>query len=33
MSDDQINYIINHEIVLEDSHPRGEKTRYFGEII
>ena len=25
MSDEQINYIINHEFVLEDSHPRGEK--------
>ena len=24
MSDEQINYIINHEFVLEDSHPRGE---------
>ena len=33
MSNEQINYIINHEIALEDSHPRGEKPKYFGEII
>ena len=33
MSDEQINNIINHEIALEDSHPRGEKPKYFGEII
>ena len=33
MSDEQINDIINHEIALEDSHPRGEKPKYFGEII
>lgn len=33
MSDEQINYIINHEIALEDSHPRGEKPKYFGEVI
>ena len=33
MSDEQIDYIINHEIALEDSHPRGEKPKYFGEII
>ena len=33
MSDEQINTIINHEIALEDSHPRGEKPKYFGEII
>jgi len=32
-SDDEINYIINHEIALEDSHPRQEKPKYFGEII
>ena len=29
----QINHIFNHEIALEDSHPRGEKPKYFGEII
>lgn len=28
-----IEIIINHEIALEDSHPRGEKPKYFGEII
>lgn len=33
MSDEQIEYIINHEIDLEDSHPRGEKPKYFGELI
>ena len=33
MSDEQINNIINHEIALEDSHPRGEKPKYLGEII
>ena len=33
MSDEQIETIINHEIALEDSHPRGEKPKYFGEVI
>jgi len=33
MSDEQINEIVNHEIALEDSHPRQEKPKYFGEII
>ena len=33
MSNDQIEYIVNHEIALEDSHPRGEKPKNFGEII
>ena len=33
MSDEQINEIVNHEIALEDSHPRLEKPKYFGEII
>lgn len=33
MSEQQIETIINHEIALEDSHPRGEKPKYFGEII
>ena len=32
-NDEQIDYIVNHEISLEDSHPRGEKPKYFGEII
>ena len=33
MNEEKINEIINHEIALEDSHPRGEKPKYFGEII
>ena len=33
MSEEQIETIISHEIALEDSHPRGEKPKYFGEII
>ena len=33
MSKEQIEIIVNHEISLEDSHPRGEKPKYFGEII
>ena len=33
MSIEQIETIVNHEIALEDSHPRGEKPKYFGEII
>ena len=33
MTDEKINYIVNHEMSLEDSHPRGEKPKYFGEII
>lgn len=33
MSEEQINEIVNHEIALEDSHPRGEKPKYFGELI
>lgn len=33
MSEEKINEIVNHEIALEDSHPRGEKPKYFGEII
>ncbi len=33
MSDEQINEIVSHEIALEDSHPRQEKPKYFGEII
>ena len=31
MPDEQINSIVNHEIALENSHPRGEKPKYFGE--
>ena len=33
MIDKEINIIVNHEVALEDSHPRGEKPKYFGEII
>ena len=33
MSDEQIEKVVNHEINLEDSHPRQEKPKYFGEII
>ena len=33
MSDEQVKSIVNHEIALEDSHPRNEKPKYFGEII
>ena len=33
MSGEQIESIVNHEISLENSHPRGEKPKYFGEII
>ena len=33
MTNEQIDTIVNHEIGLEDSHPRGEKPKYFGEVI
>lgn len=33
MNDEQIETIVNHELALEDSHPRGEKPKYFGEVI
>ncbi len=33
MSNEEIKVKINHEVALEDSHPRGEKPKYFGEII
>lgn len=33
MSNEKIESIINHEIALENSHPRGEKPKYFGEKI
>lgn len=33
MDEEQIETLINHEIALEDSHPRGEKPKYFGEVI
>ena len=32
-SEDEINTIVDHEIALEDSHPRQEKPKYFGETI
>ena len=31
-TEEEIEVIVNHEIALEDSHPRGEKPKYFGEI-
>ena len=33
MSNEEIETIVNHEISLEDSHPRDEKPKYFGEVI
>ena len=33
MDNEQIESAINHEIALEESHPRQEKPKYFGEII
>lgn len=33
MSDEQIDTIVSHEVALENSHPRGEKPKYFGEVI
>ena len=33
MDEEQIEIIISHEISLEDSHPRQEKPKYFGELI
>ncbi len=31
-SEEEIEIIVNHEVALEDSHPRGEKPKYFGEV-
>ena len=31
-TEEEIDVIVNHEVALEDSHPRGEKPKYFGEI-
>lgn len=31
-TDEEIEVIVNNEVALEDSHPRGEKPKYFGEI-
>lgn len=33
MSNEQIDTIVSHEVALEVSHPRGEKPKYFGEVI
>ena len=33
MNEEKITQIVNHELALEDSHPRLEKPKYFGEII
>ena len=30
-TEEEIEVIVNHEIALEDSHPRQEKPNYFGE--
>jgi len=30
-SDDELEVIVNHEIALEDAHPRRERSKYFGE--
>lgn len=32
-SEEEISVIVSHELALEDSHPRCEKPKYFGEII
>ena len=31
-TEEEIEIIVNHEVSLEDSHPRGEKPKYFGEV-
>ena len=31
-AEEEIEVIVNHEVALEDSHPRQEKPKYFGEI-
>lgn len=31
-NEQEIEVLVNHEIALEDSHPRGEKPKYFGEL-
>ena len=33
MDNKQIETIVCHEVALENSHPRGEKPKYFGEVI
>lgn len=32
-TEEEIEIIVNHEVALEDSHPRGQKPKYFGELI
>lgn len=32
-TEEEIEILINHEIALEDAHPRGEKPKFFGEVI
>ncbi len=32
-TEEEIQVIVNHEVALEDSHPRLEKPKYFGEVI
>lgn len=31
-TEEEIEVIVNHEVALEDSHPRQEKPKYFGEV-
>lgn len=31
-TEEEIEIIVNHEVALEDSHPRGSKPKYFGEV-
>ena len=31
-TEEEIEVIVNNEVALEDSHPRGEKPKYFGEV-
>ena len=31
-NEDEIDIIVNNEVALEDSHPRGKKPKYFGEL-
>ncbi len=32
-TDEEITELVNHQIALEDSHPRKERSKYFGELI
>ncbi len=31
-TEEEIEVVVNNEVALEDSHPRGEKPKYFGEL-